>query len=286
MRTRRQGALLAMPYLVGLGLLVFLPATVAAGLAFTEYYGFDPPKFTGLDNLRRALADQQFWRSLGNAALLALLIVPLRLGLAVGCALLLHRRRRGAGLGRTAAYLPSVIPDAAWALLWLYLLNPVYGPVAMSIGALGLPAPGLLTDPWATRVGISAMLGLQLGESFIVALAARNLIPSRLYEMAAVEGASAWYTTRRVTLRLLAPLVALLAVRDTLLVLQVTFVPVLLVTEGGPRYATLTTPLYIYRRAFLYGDLGYASTLSLLLLALTALVLGIVLLTARRQRWI
>lgn len=275
-----------MPYLVGLGLLVFLPATVAAGLAFTEYYGFDPPEFTGLDNLRRALGDQQFWRSLGNAALLALLIVPLRLGLALGCALLLHRRRRGAGLGRTAAYLPSVIPDAAWALLWLYLLNPVYGPVAMAIGGLGLPAPGLLTDPWATRVGIGAMLGMQLGESFIVALAARNLIPQRLYEMAAVEGASAWYTTRHVTLRLLAPLVALLAVRDTLLVLQVTFVPVLLVTEGGPRYATLTTPLYIYRRAFLYGDLGYASTLSLLLLALTALVIGIVLLTARRQRWV
>ena len=276
--------LLALPYLVGLTLLVLLPVGMAAGLAFTEYYGFEAPRFTGLDNLRRAMGDGQFWLSLGNAALLAVLIVPMRLGLALGCALLLHARRRGAGVARVSAYLPSVIPDVAWALLWLWLLNPVYGPLAMATQAVGLPELGLLTEGWATRGGIAVMLGLQLGESFVVALAARNLIPHRFYEMAAVEGASPWYTVRRVTLRLMAPLVALLAARDAILVLQVTFVPVLLVTDGGPRYATLTSPLYLYRRAFLYGELGYTSALSLLLLVLTAAVIGVQLLLVRRFR--
>lgn len=284
MRDHRRGTALAVPYLLGLGLLVLLPAGLAAALAFTEYYGFQAPEFTGLENLRRAVSDDQFWLSLGNAAVLTVMIVPVRLGLAFGCALLLHARRRGAAVARVAAYLPSVIPDVAWALLWLWLLNPVYGPIAMAAHALGLPDLGLLTEPWATRMGIAAMLSLQLGESFVIALAARNMVPERFYEMAAVEGAAPWYAARRITLRLMAPLVALLAARDAILILQVTFVPVLLVTEGGPRYSTLTSPLYIYHRAFVYGELGYASALSLTVLVLTAAVVGVQVWIARRFR--
>ena len=80
----------------------------------------------------------------------------------------------------------------------------------------------------------------------------------------------------------MAPLLALLAVRDVVLLLQVTFVPVLLVTEGGPRDATLTPPLYLYQRAFLYGELGYASALSVVLLLLTAAALVLQLAVLRR----
>ena len=275
MRARRWwGGSLAVPFVVGLTALLVVPAAVAAGLAFTEYYGFRSPELTGLDNLRRAWGDERFARSLGNGALLALLVVPLRLLLATGAALLLERRFRGVGAARTAVYLPSVVPDAAWALLWLWLLNPLYGPLA------GLGA-GLLTEAWPTRVGLALMLALQVGESFVVALAARRMIPDRYYEVAAVEGASAWFTVRRVTLRLMAPVLALLALRDVILVLQVTFVPVLLVTEGGPRESTLTPPLVVYERAFLYGELGYASMLSLVLLVSTAVVVGAAAFAAR-----
>ena len=272
-RTWRGGSL-ATPYVVGLVLLLVLPAAVAGSLAFTEYYGFTAPEFTGLDNARRAIGDEQFARSLGNGALLALLVVPLRLVLATGAALLLERRFRGVGAARTAVYLPSVVPDAAWALLWLWLLNPLYGPVPSALSAAGVET-GLLTEAWPTRLGLALMLALQVGESFIVALAARRMIPSRLYQVAAVEGASPWFTVRRVTLRLMAPVLALLALRDLVLVLQVTFVPVLLVTAGGPRESTLTPPLVIYERAFLYGELGYASMLSLALLVSTAVVIGL-----------
>ncbi len=276
---------LAVPYLAGLCVLVVVPMVLASWLAFTEYYGFEAPTFTGFDNLRRAIDDDRFWDSVWVACLLALIIVPLRLVLATGCALLLHRRRRGAAVGRVSAYLPSVIPDAAWALLWLWLLNPLYGPVALGSEAVGLPGPGFLTDPWATRVGLAVMLSLQLGEAFIVALAARRMIPDRHYEMAALEGASAFYATRRITAVSMAPLLGLLAVRDFIVVLQVTFIPVLLVTEGGPRSTTTTSPVYIYERAFLYGELGYASMLSLVLLVLTSAVIAGQFVLLRRLRF-
>jgi len=264
---------LATPYVVGLVVLVAIPVAAAVLLSFTEYYGFAAPRFTGADNFRRAVEDEMFWTSVRNVVLIILVAVPLRLLLATAAALLLQGRGRVAGSGRVAAYLPSVVPDAAWALLWLWLLNPLYGPLPAALGAVGLGTPGFFTDPVAARVGIALMFALQVGESFIVALAARRGIPDLLYEAAAVEGARPAYVVRRLTLPLMAPLLGLLAARDLVLLLQVSFVPVLLVTEGGPRDSTITPPLYLYQRAFGYGELGYASALSVLLLVLTGLVL-------------
>lgn len=273
---------LAAPYVAGLVVLLLVPTAAAAVLAVTEYYGFEPPRFTGLDNVRRAVSDELFLTSLRNVALVAVVAVPLRVLLAVGAALVLATRFRGAAAGRVATYLPSVVPDAAWALLWLWLLNPLYGPLPALLRSVGVGAPGFLTDPTAARVGIALMFALQVGESFVVALAARRAIPERLYEAAAVESARPSYVLRRLTLPLMAPLLGLLALRDLVLLLQVSFLPVLLVTEGGPRDATLTPPLYLYQRAFVYGELGYASALSVLLLLLTAVALAAQALVLRR----
>ena len=274
---------LALPYLLGSLLLVIVPLGLALHLASTSYHGFRAPDFTGGENWSRLLADEKFWRSVAVSALVALVVVPLRLLLAVGAALLLARRRgAGTAVGRVAAYLPSVIPEAAWALLWLWILNPLYGPLPALLGALGVPSPGFLTEPWGARLGLALVMAFQIGEAFVVALAARAAIPQRLYEAMAIEGASAWFATRRLTLPLMAPLVLVLAVRDVVVVVQNAFVPALLVTEGGPANATTTAPLHLYVRAFEYGELGYASTLSVTLLVLTALAAALPLWLAAR----
>lgn len=266
---------LALPYLLGSALLVVIPVLVGAGLAVSDYYGFAAPRFSGLDNLRRAVADGLFWRSVATSLVIALLAVPLRMLLAVGAALLLARAGGLlGGTGRVAAYLPSVVPEAAWALLWLWLLNPLYGPLPQLLSALGLPSPGFLTEPWGARIALVLVLAFQIGEAFVVALAARRAIPDSWYDALEVEGASAWFTMTRLTLPVMLPLLLVLAVRDAVVVLQGSFVPALLVTGGGPGHATLTAPLLIWRRAFEYGELGYASTLSLILLALTALAVA------------
>lgn len=274
---------LALPYLLGSLLFVVVPLGLALYLASTSYHGFRAPDFTGAENWTRLLADEKFWRSVGVSALVAAVVVPLRLLLAVGAALLLAKRRgAGTAVGRVAAYLPSVIPEAAWALLWLWILNPLYGPLPALLGALGVPSPGFLTEPWGARFGLALVMAFQIGEAFVVALAARAAIPQRLYEALSVEGASAWFATRRLTLPLMAPLVLVLAVRDVVVVVQNAFVPALLVTEGGPANATTTAPLHLYVRAFEYGELGYASTLSVTLLVLTALAAALPLWLAAR----
>jgi multiple sugar transport system permease protein len=187
------------------------------------------------------------------------------------------------GLHRTAAYLPTVVPEAAYALLWLYLLNPLYGPVNLGLGAAGLPEPEWFTSSAGAMAAVVLMLSFTIGEGFVVALAARQEIPDELHDLARLEGSSSLHTLRRVTLPLMAPVLGLLAARDTALVLQASFVPALLVTGTGPDRATLFLPNLIYDNAFENLRYGYAAAMTLTMFVLTA---AIVLLQQRAlRRW-
>lgn len=269
---------LATPYVVGLVLVVAVPLAAGVWLGFTEFHGVDTPRFTGLDNARAALDDEALARALRTTGLLVALVVPTRLLLVLPLALLLagprpgRRSRLGGRLGRGWARVlvvaPTVVPESAWALLWLWLLNPVNGPVALALGA----DTGLLTEPGPTRLGVAAMVALQLGESFVVLLAARAALPRSVLESVAVEGASSWFVLRRVTLPLLAPVIGFLVLRDTVLVATAVFVPILVLTAGGPRESTTTLPVLLYVQGFRYGDLGYVSAVSVLVLLAFVLV--------------
>lgn len=270
---------LAWPFLAGAIFLVAIPAAAACWLAFTEFSGVQPPRFTGLDNVIRLLEDRALWRSVGNTLVYVVIAVPLRVALAAAFALLLQRHSPQATLARPIAYLPTVVPDVAYALLWLWLLNPLYGPLAALLGTAGL-----LTEPWGARIALPIMGALQIGEAFVVALAVRRSIPRPIYEAAAVDGASSWFAMTRLTIPLMTPVLALLALRDLVLSLQVNFVPALLMTDGGPRYATTYVPLYVYRAAFRYFRLGYASTIAVAMFLMTGLIVYVQYRLAKRWR--
>ncbi|MFN2389616.1 MAG: carbohydrate ABC transporter permease [Actinomycetota bacterium] len=272
------------PYLMGLTWLVAVPAVGALVLAVTDFSGVQGPRFTGFANFARLAGDDLFWTSLASSAVYVLVAVPVRLVAAVAFAVLLQRDRRGAGTARTIAFLPSVIPDAAYALLWLWILNPLYGPLSAGLAAMGIPAPGWLTEPGPARIALGVVGAFQLGEAFVVALAARRAVPPVLYEAAAVEGASPWFSFRRITLPMMAPVLALLALRDVLLAFQTSFVPALVITGGGPRYATHYLPLYVYRTAFGHLRLGYASAMAVAMFAVTAAIVLAQVRVARRWR--
>jgi multiple sugar transport system permease protein len=281
LRHRRQLALMLAPYALGLGALIVVPALVTFGLALTEYDLIRSPRFVGLDNVRELLRDDVFRTALVNSLVFAVFAVPLRLGAAFGLALLLHRRRRGVGAARTAGLLPTIVPDVAYGLLWLWLLNPLYGPLPLLLAELGppgrtiwgLPLPQFLTDPNDARAAIIIMSIFTIGEGFLILLAARQAVPGELYELAAIEDATAWGTFRRLTLPLMAPILVLLVLRDTILSFQLNFVPALVVTDGGPPlYSTTYLPLFVYREGFEYLRYGYAAAATVVMFALTAAI--------------
>ena len=110
-----------------------------------------------------------------------------------------------------------------------------------------------------------------IGDGFLIALAARRAVPGELYDMASASGAGPLARFARVTLPLMTPALLLMATRDTIVSFQATFVPALIVTEGGPPpYGTTYLPLFVYRNAFEYLRYGYASAATVCMFVLTA----------------
>ncbi len=275
---------LAAPLLVAALLLVLGPALVTLAVAFTEYDALSPPQWTGWDNFQRLWADGLFWKALQNSSLIAAIGGPLRLALALALALLLMPQRRGVGAARAVTYLPSVVPDIAYALLWLWMLNPVYGPLGLALRALGLPSDEWLLSPWGARLSIVLLGVFQIGEVYVVLLASRRELPAELYELCEMEGVSAWWSFRRVTLPLLMPVLIFLAARDVAWSLQFSFVPALVITKGGPNFATLFLPLYVYQNGFEYLRFGYAAAISVAMFLLTAAMVAVQWWVLRRWR--
>lgn len=273
------------PFGVGVVLLLVIPAAMNLAFAFTNDTGLSPGHFTGLANARRALDDPQLAASLRASLAHVALAVPLRLVAAVGFALALAAPRRGSTLARAAVYLPSVLPDLSLALIALWAFNPVYGPVNGVLGQVGINGPNWFATPWGARWAVVLMMVLPIGEAFLVALAARRSLAPETYEAAIVDGATPWQRLRWITLPQLAPLLVLLAVRDTILTLQVNVVPAYALTDGGPDNATLFLPIYIYDQAFELLGFGYGAFLTLVLLTITAMIVTSQVLLARRRNW-
>ena len=267
--------LMLLPLGVGTVLLLLAPALATVLLAFTDYDALGTPEYAGGANFARLWADPMFWTALKNSLWVAAVSVPLRLLLALWLALALQAPRRGAGTLRAGVFLPGVVPDIAWAILWLWMLNPLYGPMAWVLQAAGLRPDVWLVEPWAGRGAVVLITLFLLGEMFIVLLAARREIAPELYELAAVEGASRLTVFLRVTLPLLWPVILFLAARDVALTLQTTFVPALIVTKGGPNFSTLFLPLYVYQSGFEYLRFGYAAALTLGMFAITLAMMAL-----------
>ncbi|HYU58696.1 MAG TPA: sugar ABC transporter permease [Actinomycetota bacterium] len=285
MRRERGIWLLVAPYLLGLTVLVIAPVAVTFSLSLFDYDLIRPAVFRGLANFQELARDETFRTSLWNSALFAAWAVPLRLLGALGLALLLHRRYRAVGAYRSAVYLPTVIPDVAYGLVWLWILNPLYGPLNLVLGAAGLSTPSWLTEPATAQAAVIVMSLFTIGEGFVVALAVRQQVPHDLYEVAVLEGAGSLRTFRTITLPLMAPALLLLLFRDAVYSFQVSFVPALVVTHGGPPPSSTTfLPLFVYREGFTHLRYGYAAAASLAMLAVTALIVAIQWAIIRRWR--
>jgi multiple sugar transport system permease protein len=262
------------PFLIGLALLGVGPALAGLPLALSSFNLVQAPSFAGLNNFRELLDDDLFRQSLVNTLVYAGIAVPLRLAGALLLAVLMAAKLRGIVAFRGAVYLPTVIPDVAWALVWLWVLNPVHGPLNHMLGLAGVQGPQWFADGGSARAAVILMLFWQLGEGFIICLAALTGVPRELLDQAAVDGGSSVQTFLRITLPVIAPLLLVLLARDTAASLKATAVPALIFDQStGMREGGYFLPNYIYQTAFEYLRFGYASAMTWALYALTALAI-------------
>ncbi|MCU0496726.1 MAG: sugar ABC transporter permease [Anaerolineae bacterium] len=271
---RRTLRWMLLPYLMGTVILIVIPAIVTLILAFTQYDLLSPPSWYGFNNFRDlAQFDDILPRAMLNSLLFVLLAVPLRILGALALALFLEHRRRGVGLYRTAVYLPTLIPDVAYALIWLWVFNPIYGPLNQVLEAIGIEGPGWLTDARFALPAIVLMSVFQIGEGFVVLLAGLHNIPRDYYDVAAVDGGTGWQKFRYITFPLLRPWLILLTLRDVLLTTQNTFTPAYIMTGGDPYYATMFLPLHIYKETFEDFRYGSGATMTVLMICGVSVIL-------------
>jgi multiple sugar transport system permease protein len=269
------------PFLAGLAVLVAWPVLRAAWLSLEDWSTLSPARWVGLENYRALFGQGRFWDALRGSAIFVAIVVPLKVGAALLFGLLLSTRGATSLMARVAVFAPSVVPASAYALVWVWLLNPLGGPVPALISAVGVDPPVLLTDGWV-RGSIAVAAAAQFGEAFLVVLAVRAALGPRLYEVAAVEGASPWTTLRRVTLPLIAPALVLLCARETVVAASAAFAPSTLIGARASRADIDTLPLLLYDTGFRYLRLGDAAAVGMITLALTALAVAVQLSLLRR----
>jgi multiple sugar transport system permease protein len=274
--------LLLLPYFGGVLLLVVLPALISFGLAFFHYDALSPPRWAGTINFLLAYTESNFNLSVANSLAFILLPTPLRVMGALLLARLMQRDGRALAWLRAAVYLPNVIPGVAFALAWLWILNPLFGPLNLALQAVGVMPPNWLIDPVWAKPALVFISFWQIGEGFLVCLAALADIPAELDEAAQIDGAGWASQFGYITLPLMAPILLLLAFRDAILTFQETFTAALIMTAGGPYYATYTLPFFVYEQAFDLLSFGPASAALWVMYGLTGLVVILLYLTARQ----
>lgn len=272
-----QVRLFLLPFLLGSLVLIVLPALITVGVAFTKYNAIQPPVWVGLDNFRTLWNSPLARLSLRSSLQFIFLAVPLRVLGALALAMLVQPAGRLFGGLRAAVYLPTIIPEGAFALIFLWILNPLYGPLNAVLGGLGLPTPDWLLNPTTARLSFVLMALFTIGEGMVVLLVGLKTIPKVYYEVARVDGAGAWQSFWRITLPLLTPWLLVLTFRDIVVSLQNTFTPSFVMTYGGPYYATTFIPLLLFELAFDLFDFGAAAAMMVVMYILTGLlVIGII----------
>jgi ABC-type sugar transport system permease subunit len=247
------------PFFIAFAVFQLYPLGWALQLSFSQWRGFGPMQFVGLENYRAMFKDPYVVQSLVNTLQFAYILLPTGIFLSIVLAVALNNRRlHGRGVFRTIYFLPYVTSSVIVAIVFTQLFDDHMGWVNRGLEAVGLAAvPWLRGSQWAAKwVVILLTHWGGLGYNVLLFLGGLQGIDSELYEAARIDGASEWQIFWRITLPLLYPIIFFLTVIATIGLMNMFNQPYML-TEGGPRGATTTLMLRLYEIGIggqRYGD--------------------------------
>jgi multiple sugar transport system permease protein len=264
-REALEGYLALSPWAIGFLVFTIVPITVSIYLGFTQWTITQPPKWIGMDNYVRMFTDDPlFWQALKVTGQFVLISLPLKLIFGLALALLLNLKVPGMNFYRTVFYVPAVISGVAVSLMWMYLLNPDTGVINTLLSHINIKGPGWFWDPDWALPAVALMSVWKVGGGAIIYLAGLQNIPAHLYEAAEIDGANKWNRFWRITLPLLTPTIFFQLIIEMIESFKV-FTEAFVITKGGPLKATYFYLLYFYEEAFQNSNMGYASSLALIL---------------------
>lgn len=285
--TRREavwGWLFVSPWIVGFVAFTLVPMAAALWFSFTDFDLRRPDEvsFIGLRNYERLLADSGVAHSFAITVRFILITVPLNLVFALSLAMLLNSRRvAGKPLLRTLFYMPIQIPLVAATLIWLGVLNGSTGWVNGLLELVGIQGPDWIANSGWVLVSL-AFIGLWgIGNMMLIFIAGLQGVPSELYDAARVDGAGPWTSFRNVTLPLITPILFYNLLISLVTSFQV-FIQPWVLKNGIPDDSTNLFNVNLYREAFVFNQMGYASALAWVLFGVILFVTIVLFRTSRR----
>ena len=271
------------PWLIGFIVFTVGPMIASLGLSFTKWDMLSSPEAVGIKNyVAMFTKDPDFWQSLKVTAVYTVFSVPLRLLTALFLAILLNEATRGVGIFRTVFYLPSIVASVAAAVLWAWIFNPRFGPINGALRLFGIKGPTWFSDPKWTLPALIIMSTWGVGGEMLIFLAGLKSIPKQLYEAAEIDGAGALARFFKITIPMLSPTIFFNLVMSLIGSFQ-SFDSAWVIstaragTPGSPMRSTLFYMIHLYRNAFGWQKMGYASALAwvlfLIILVITFLTI-------------
>ena len=255
------GYLMVLPYLLHIAVFLLYPLAFAFVLIFHRWNIYTPMKWVGLGNIKLLLTDPLIWRALVNTLYFLLIHIPLQLLLALGLAQLLNQKIRGRAFFRASYFMPVVVSGVVVTILWQQMYASETGLINLLLQRVGLPKIGWLTDRRYAMPAIAIMATWKnVGLYVVLFLVGLQAIPTDLYEAAELDGASAWQRFRLITVPMLNPTIMLVLLLSTIGGFSL-FIEPYVMTGGGPVNSTLSGILYLYKQAFFFSKMGYATTI-------------------------
>lgn len=275
LRENIAGYLFVLPMIAGVSLFVLMPIVASLLLSFTEWnflFGFERVNFIGLGNFERLFSDDRFWRSFFNN-LIFILVVPITLAVSLFLALLLNKGVYFKSFFKVVYFMPYISSVVAVALVWQVLFHPSYGPVNEFLTSIGISNPPrwLADVNFALPAVMAITVWISIGFNLIIYIAGLQSIPEDLYEAAEIDGANKWKKLRYVTLPMLSPTTFFLMITGVISSFKV-FDLIQVLTKGGPAGSTSVVVYYLYETAFVNLNMGYASSMALVLFAAIMIV--------------
>lgn len=266
------------PFLLVLPTIAILAALVVYPLLSSFYasafeYNLSKPylgrNFVGLGNFVTAASDPLFIESVKLTLILSAVAVGAELVLGVAVAMLLNSNLKGIGIVQTLIIIPLVLTPVVAGLTWRLIFNSSIGVANFVLTSLGLPP-----SEWNAGTN-TALLSVALVDIWrtmpfvaIIVLAGLQGLPSEPLEAAKVDGAGRWQAFRHITLPMLQPLIAVALLIRIIYSLQI-FDTIMILTQGGPGFATEVFNVHLYKTMFRFFEVGYGSALSIVMLVIT-----------------
>ena len=284
--------LFILPWVIGFLALTAGPMVASLYFSFTNYgieqiAGFAPTERVGLENYRQLLEDDKIATSLKNTFIYTVMTVPAKMFVALALAMILARLAFAAGFFRTVFYLPDITPPVAIGIMILVLFNGSVGIVNRALGFIGIPGPFWTTDPTWIKPSLAIMSVWTVGGTMVIYLAALKAVPQHLYEAAAIDGAGPWRRFFQITLPMISPALFFTFIVLTIAGLQ-TFTEVYTAyfgqgsTGAEAPDAALMNVVYLFRQAFEFFNMGFASAMAWLLFAIIMVVTAVQFVVSRR----